>query len=108
MSKQSASNFGSVAGWAILAGALGGAVALLMAPRKGTETREQLKEGVNGLFEKSAKLVEEAKKGAGSRIESVRDTVGGKVHLITDAIEAGRKAATEAPTNGIPTSDKAN
>jgi gas vesicle protein len=101
MSTNNRSNIGAIVGWAILGGTLTGVAALLLAPRKGTETRDQLKEGVNHLFEKSAKLVDEARKGAGKQLGSVRETFSHKVSELSEALETGRKGATEAVSEAI-------
>jgi gas vesicle protein len=90
--------FGAFLGGALLGGALGTVLGLLMAPRAGTETRHQLSEGMTDLKEKGAKFVEDVRESAGSRFGDVRGTFGKKISLISEAIDAGRKAAGEART----------
>ncbi|MBC7545806.1 MAG: YtxH domain-containing protein [Candidatus Sericytochromatia bacterium] len=102
MSTQNRSKAGAFLAWAIVGSALGGIVALLLAPRKGTETRSQLKDGVNDLFEKSAKLVDGVRQGVGKNLGSAQKSVGDKVHVISDAILAGRQATIDQNTNGAP------
>ncbi|MBC7541702.1 MAG: YtxH domain-containing protein [Candidatus Sericytochromatia bacterium] len=96
MAEQNQGKFGAFLGGALLGGALGAVMGLLMAPRSGNETRHQLNEGMVDIKEKGAKLVEDAKEQAGGRFGNVRETLGKKISLISGAIDAGRKAAGEA------------
>lgn len=91
-------SFGAFLGGALLGGALGTVLGLLMAPRAGTETRHQLTEGMADFKEKGAKFVEDVRESAGSRFGDVRETLGKKISLISEAIDAGRKAAGDART----------
>jgi gas vesicle protein len=98
MADEREGRFGAFLGGALLGGALGAVLGLLMAPRTGTETRHQLSEGVADFREKGAKLVEDVRESAGSRFGNVRETLGKKISLISEAIDAGRKAAGDVRT----------
>lgn len=79
-----------------------------MAPRAGTETRHQLSESVSDLKEKGAKLVEDVRETAGFQLGNVRENLGKKISLISEAIDAGRKAAGDArtPSEARPTTEE--
>ena len=96
MAEENQSKVGAFVGGALLGGALGAVLGLLMAPRSGTETRHQLAEGIADIREKSAKMVEDVSDSTGGRFGNVRETLGKKISLISEAIDAGRKAAGEA------------
>ena len=99
MAEENPGKFGAFVGGALLGGALGAVLGLLMAPRSGTDTRHQLAEGIADIREKSAKMVEDVSESTGGRFGNVRETLGKKISLISEAIDAGRKAAGEARTD---------
>lgn len=82
-----------VVGLALLGGGLvGAAVALLLAPQSGRESREQLRgyarraeENVHELAEKASEVLEQA-------VGKGREFVQEKKLVLTEAVEAGRTA----------------
>jgi len=98
MAEENQGKFGAFLGGALLGGALGAVLGLLMAPRSGTETRNQLTEGLGDMREKGAKMVEDVRDNAGTRLGSLKDKLGSKISLISEAIDAGRKAAGDVRT----------
>lgn len=75
-----------------LGGVIGAAVALLVAPRAGKETRQQIKgaaEGVKGKAEDYYKQVEET---VTSALEHGKDLVAEKKELVTKAVQEGIEA----------------
>lgn len=90
---QQPSSVGGFIGGALLGGLIGAALGLLFAPRAGTETRQQLGEGIQELQEKANRTLEELKAKSEDLIGQTRQTVEGKLSLLSEAIDAGRKAA---------------
>lgn len=85
---------------AFLMGALLGAgVALLMAPRTGEETREEIRTGVTRLRERAEDTVRNLQDTVNDTIGNVREEVDGRLHAARDAFEAGRQAARESRTD---------
>lgn len=102
MAEENQGKFGAFLGGALLGGALGAVLGLLMAPRSGQETRHQLSEGMADFRERSAKMVEDVSETAGGRFGSLRETFGKKISLISEAIDAGRKAAGDVRAEQQP------
>lgn len=82
---------------AFLVGALLGAgVALLMAPRSGEQTREEIRTGVNRLRERAEETVRHLSDSVNDTIGNVREEVDDRLTAARDAFEAGRRAARES------------
>jgi len=93
---------------AFVMGAMVGAVtALLLAPKSGQETQEELREGAqrirDGAGERFGELrgnvedgYERARTEIGDRVESARDTVRDRRHRTEEALKAGKDAASQA------------
>lgn len=82
---------------AFLLGALVGAgVALLLAPKSGEETQEELKERARKLKTAAEERVREAQRQLEERLEAARHGVHEKVDEVRGAVDAGRRAAIEA------------
>lgn len=96
------SRFGAFLGGALLGGAVGTLVGMLLAPRSGTETRHQLGEGMADMREKSAKLMEDVRGTAGTRLQGVKERLGRRISLISEAIDAGRRAANDVRVEADP------
>ena len=78
-------------------GALVGAgLALLLAPKSGEETQEEIKERAHKLRVAARARMREAQSTLEERLDSVRDGVQTRVGLVKDAMESGRQAALEA------------
>ncbi len=78
-------------------GALVGAgLALLLAPKSGEETQEEIKERAQKLRVAATARMREAQSTLEERLDSVRDGVQARVGLVKDAMESGRQAALEA------------
>ena len=81
---------------AFLWGAIVGAgVALLMAPRSGEDTREELRTGVLRLKDRAEDAVRQVQTSVTDTIDNVRGQVTGRVDAAREAFEAGRQAARD-------------
>jgi len=79
----------------VLGALLGAGAALLLAPKTGEETQEELRERARELRDQAETRVREAQKNLESRIDGARDQLEGRVGQIREAVDAGRTAATE-------------
>ncbi|MBM3275784.1 MAG: YtxH domain-containing protein [Candidatus Sericytochromatia bacterium] len=78
----------------LIVGALGGfAVGMLMAPQTGTRTREQLNDQISDLRVRTNEMLEHVRGNTESLLASTRTTIEEKLNLLSDAMEAGKKAA---------------
>lgn len=85
---------GSVASF--LWGALIGAgVALLLAPRSGRETRDEIGRGVQRLKETADETMRQIREMVVDTMQDVRDEVTDRMETAREAMEAGRRAARE-------------
>ncbi len=75
--------------------ALGAGLALLLAPRSGRQTRNEIRAGVQKLRDRAEDAVRTAQDGVTDRIDGVRTDVRGRVDAARGAFEAGRRAARE-------------
>ena len=75
--------------------AIGAGMALLLAPRSGRQTRNELRAGVQRLKDRAEDAVRSAQEGVTDRIDGVRSDVRGRMDAARDAFEAGRRAAKE-------------
>ena len=80
----------------LLGALLGAGVALLFAPRSGEETQRELKERVVRLKDVAGQRVREAQARIEERLDQTRGQVMDRVDSIRDAVDSGRRAATEA------------
>ncbi len=82
---------------AFLVGALLGAgIALLLAPRSGEETQQDLKERAYRLRDSAEEKVREAQQQVEQRLEQARAEVMERVEHIREAVESGKTTAQEA------------
>jgi gas vesicle protein len=79
----------------VLGGLVGAAVALLLAPQPGEETREQLREKSLELKDRMIELSEEARKKAEEFQSEGRATVETQTARVKEAIEEGKQAAAK-------------
>lgn len=83
----------------ILGALLGAGAALLLAPRTGEETQEELKERARQLRDAAEERVREAQRQLEVRFEEAREGVAHRYDEVRDAVSAGRSAAVEARTD---------
>jgi gas vesicle protein len=85
---------------AFIIGALVGAgIALLLAPKSGVETQEDLKRQARKLRSAAEDRVREAQRQIEERLGEVRDGVQTRIDNVKEAVTAGRSAATDARTD---------
>src|SRR4051812_41088090 len=89
--REGGSSFGSF----LWGAALGAGLALLLAPRSGEQTRNEIRAGVQRMRDRAEDAVRTAGEGVTSRIEGVRYRVRGSMDAARDGFEAGRRAAKE-------------
>ncbi|MBU6429972.1 MAG: YtxH domain-containing protein [Cyanobacteria bacterium REEB65] len=78
----------------MLIGGIGGfLVGLLMAPQSGTKTREQMTETIGDLRVRANEVLENVRGNTESLLSSTRATIDEKLNLLTEALDAGKKAA---------------
>ena len=87
---------GSGLGSFVLGALIGAGVALLLAPKSGEETQEDLKDRARKLKAAAEVRVREAQQQLEERLEAAREGVQSRVEDVKDAVEAGRKAAVDA------------
>lgn len=90
--KSSNSGFGAF----VVGALLGAGAALLLAPKSGRETQEELKEQVQKWKGVAEDRVRDASSALERRIEDARTGVADRVDQVRGAVEAGRQAASEA------------
>ncbi|HVN23439.1 MAG TPA: YtxH domain-containing protein [Syntrophorhabdales bacterium] len=73
----------------LLGGITGAAVAFLLAPKAGSETRRQIREFADDVKEKAEGYFEQAKETASSTVEKGRGFVEKNRSLLTSAIDGG-------------------
>lgn len=76
----------------LLGGLVGAGVALLLAPKSGKETRQQIRGLADEVKDKAENYVEQAKGRVTSAIEKGKGFVEEKKSVITTAVEAGKDA----------------
>ena len=85
---------------AFLLGALVGAgIALLLAPKSGAETQEDLKRHARKLRTAAEERVREAQRHLEDRLGEVREGVQTRFDGVKEAVSAGRSAASDARTD---------
>ena len=78
---------------AFLAGAaIGGAIALLTAPRSGKETRAKIRDGADDLREKLQQIVAEAEGKIRQTVEEGSSALREKQELVKTVVKAGKAA----------------
>lgn len=84
-------SFGSL----VLGALLGAGAALLLAPRSGRETRDEIRAGALRMRDRAEDAVRGVADSVNETIGGVRGEVEGRVGAARDAFEAGRRAARE-------------
>lgn len=78
----------------LVIGAVGGfMLGMLFAPQSGSRTREQVAENLGDLSLRANELAENVKGNTESLLNTTRTTIEEKLTLLSEAVEAGRKAA---------------
>ncbi len=84
---------GSSFGAFVWGAALGAGIALLMAPRSGVQTRNELRAGVQKLRNRAEGAVRTAHDSVTDRFDGVRTDVRVRMDAAREAFEAGRRVA---------------
>lgn len=79
----------------LLGALIGAGAALLLAPRAGTETRTELRAGLNRLRDRAEDGLRSLQENVSERYDEVRSEVGDRVNAARDAFESGRHTAEE-------------
>jgi gas vesicle protein len=74
---------------------LGAGAALLLAPRSGRETRDEIRAGALRIRDRAEDAVRNVTDSVHEAIGDVRGEVQGRLHHARDAFESGRRAARE-------------
>lgn len=90
---------GSGVGAFVLGALVGAGIALLLAPKSGAETQEDIKRQARKLRTAAEERVREAQRQIEERLGEVREGVQSRVDGVKDAVSAGRSAATDARTD---------
>jgi gas vesicle protein len=80
----------------ILGALVGAGLALLFAPKSGEETQEELKAQALKLKSTAQERLRESQENLEGRLVAARENVQARVESVKDAVESGRKAASEA------------
>jgi gas vesicle protein len=87
---------GSGVGSFVLGALLGAGAALLLAPRSGRETQDEIRERARELREAAEDRLKEASSHLEARLEDARDGVEHRLDRVRDAVDSGKQAANEA------------
>lgn len=87
---------GSGMGAFVIGALLGAGAALLLAPKSGKETQDELKEQVRKWKGVAEERVRDAQDVLEERIDDARAGVSAKIDDVRGAVEAGRQAAVDA------------
>jgi gas vesicle protein len=79
----------------LVGAAVGGGLALLMAPRSGEETREQLREAGDEARERMRDVLGDAEEKLREPLEEIQNLLQEKKEVFLAAVEAGKQAAKE-------------
>lgn len=90
---------GSGVGAFLLGALVGAGIALLLAPKSGAETQEDLKRQARKLRTAAEERVREAQRQLEERLGDVREGVQSRLDGVKDAVSAGRSAASDARTD---------
>ena len=90
---------GSGVGAFVLGALVGAGIALLLAPKSGAETQEDLKRQARKLRNAAEERVREAQRQLEERLGDVRDGVQTRLDNVKDAVREGRSAASDARTD---------
>jgi len=74
---------------------IGGGIALLMTPRSGQETRDQIRETGEDARERLRGLLKEAEERLREPLDDIQQMIEDKKEVFWAAVEAGKKAAKD-------------
>ncbi len=80
----------------VIGALIGAGAALLLAPKSGRETQEELREQVKKWKAVAEERVKEAQTVVEGRLDQAREGVSEKLGSVREAVEAGRQAAVDA------------
>jgi len=84
----------------LLAGVVGGIVAgVLLAPKPGKETREELMQAASEFYEKHSPAINSAKKQAIDSVDLLKCKLERQIKLFADSIRAGKMRKAKALEN---------
>lgn len=75
---------------------LGAGVALLLAPRSGQETQEELRTRARELRGRAEERVRDASRQLEGRLDEAREGLQARAERVRDAVDSGRQAAVDA------------
>jgi gas vesicle protein len=81
---------------ALIGGAIGTVLGIFLAPKSGTEMRYHFTEGVHDAQIKTRQLLGETKSSIGQSVDKATKNLENTVQKVTEAFNAGRKAAKES------------
>lgn len=87
-----ADNGGSKFGYFLAGLGIGAAIALLLAPRSGEETREYLRERYDDARDLAQRKARELKERTGELVDKGKDFVGKQRDTVEAAVDAGKQA----------------
>jgi gas vesicle protein len=87
---------GGQVGSFVLGALLGAGIALLLAPKSGKETQDDLKEHGRRLKASAEERIRDAQKRLEERLEVAREGVQSRIDDVKEAVDAGRSAARNA------------
>lgn len=79
----------------LVGAALGGGLALLLAPRSGEETRKQLRASGDDAVERLRGMISDAENKLREPIDEIQELLRDKKDIFLAAVEAGKQAAQE-------------
>lgn len=92
MERRGASGLEVLGGFVL--GAVGGfLLGMVLAPQGGGRTREAVTENLSDLGLRASEIAEDVRGSTESLIQTARTTIEEKLNLLSEAVEAGRKAA---------------
>jgi len=102
MSEEHGTDAAGYLGWFFFGALAGAAVALLLTPRTGRETRDFLAEQGGDLFKKAQEAAGDAQVKAGDLFGRGREYVEEQTHRLVTAFEAGRSAMKDEISHSRP------
>ncbi len=91
----------------LLGAILGAGVALLMAPRSGAETQEEIRQGAKRLKAAAEERMRELQEDLEDRLEQAREEMREALDAVRDRVEAGRDSVREAVEAGRHAAEEA-
>jgi len=100
------SNFFAFVTGVLFGGAIGTILGIFLAPKSGTEMRYHFSEGVHDAQAKTRQLLGETKSSFGQSVDKATKNLESTVHRVTEAFNAGRKAAKESVSDTSGTTEE--